>query len=133
MKPLGFPRARRLRSPRDFARVYAARLRAADHRLLIFAAPNAVHTTRIGLSVSKKHGNSVVRHRIKRLLREAYRLEQHELPEGLDLVLIPRGGPDVGMEEYRASLRTLVPRLARRLRERSSDVASRRGGTGGTP
>lgn len=120
-----FPRARRLTSTADFERVYALQERAGDTHLLIFAAPNPVGTTRIGLSVSRRHGNSVVRHRIKRLLREAYRMIQHELPEGVDLVLVPRAGVDSNVEDYCASLKSLVPRLARRLKRRAeAPVAS---------
>lgn len=110
-----FPRARRLTQTRDFDRVFALKQRAGDAHLLIFAAPNPVQSTRIGLSVSRKHGNSVVRHRLKRLLREAYRLVQHELSEGVDLVLIPRIGISSTVEDYQTSLKSLVPRLARRL------------------
>jgi ribonuclease P protein component len=110
-----FPRARRLTQTRDFDRVYALKQRAGDAHLLVFAAPNALQSTRIGLSVSRKHGNSVVRHRLKRLLREAYRLVQHDLPEGVDLVLIPRVGIASSVEDYKASLLSIVPRLARRL------------------
>lgn len=121
-----FPRARRLLKTRDFDRVYGMKQRAGDVRLLIFAAPNETASTRIGLSVSRKHGNSVVRHRIKRLLREAYRLAQRELPEGLDVVLIPRVGAGAGVEDYRTSLLKLLPRLARRLARRSGGADQRR-------
>lgn len=114
-----FPRARRLTSTADFERVYALKERAGDAHLLIFAAPNPVGSTRIGLSVSRRHGNSVVRHRIKRLLREAYRQIQHELPEGVDLVLVPRAGIESSVDDYRASLKSLVPRLAERLSKRT--------------
>ena len=110
-----FPRTRRLLKTSDFDRVYALKQRAGDACLLIFAASNQTGATRIGLSVSRKHGNSVVRHRIKRLLREAYRLSQNELPEGLDAILIPRAGVAAGVADYQASLLTLLPRLAKRL------------------
>jgi ribonuclease P protein component len=110
-----FPRSRRLTQTRDFDRVYELKQRAGDAHLLVFAAPNLAQSTRIGLSVSKKHGNSVVRSRIKRLLREAYRHVQHELPEGVDLVLIPRIGVSSTVQDYQASLKSIVPRLARRL------------------
>jgi ribonuclease P protein component len=45
---------------------------------------------RLGVSVSKDHGGAVRRNKLKRLLREAFRLERERLPRGLDVVLIPR-------------------------------------------
>jgi ribonuclease P protein component len=113
---LRFTPAQRLRKPHEFQRVYDGRQRAGDERLLIFAAPNDLGWTRIGLSVSRKQGNSVRRHQLKRLLREAFRLSQHELPTGLDLILIPRAEASAGVAEYRESLLRLTDRLARRLR-----------------
>ena len=113
-----FPKSRHLRHAADFARVYARKLRAGDRTLLIFAEANREGRTRIGLSVSKKHGNAVRRQRIKRLLREAYRLEQHNIPEGIDLILIPRLDSGAGLSEYRESLLQLTRRLHERLTER---------------
>ncbi len=46
--------------------------------------------TRLGISVSKKVGNSVIRHRIKRLIKEAFRLNQQHLKKGYDIVVIAR-------------------------------------------
>lgn len=112
---LTFPKARRLRSRQDYARVYERRLKAGDRSLLVFADRADGKLTRIGLSVSRKNGNSVVRHRIRRLLREAYRLEQHDIPEGLDLILIPRPGSAATLADYRRSLVQLTQKLARRL------------------
>lgn len=115
MAEFPFPSTRRLRSERDFERIYALKQRAGDNHLLVFAAVNPLGSTRIGLSVSRKHGNSVVRHRIRRLIREAYRLSQHDVPEGLDLILIPRENSGAGLQEYRSSLVSLTRRLAKRL------------------
>ena len=110
-----FPRSRRIRSSQEFEWIYAQRQRAGDDHLLVFAAANGLEHPRLGLSVSKKHGNAVRRARLKRLLREAFRLSQHELPPGLDLILIPRQGTAAGLEEFRGSLVRLVRRLAKRL------------------
>lgn len=71
--------------------------------------------TRFGLSVSRKHGNAVKRNRIKRLLREAFRLSQHDLPAGLDLILIPRQNSGTLLEDYQRSLRAVAKRLDKRL------------------
>lgn len=105
----------RLRKAAEFERVYAGKVRAADDHLLIFALRNQLGRTRVGLSVSRKHGGSVRRQRLKRLLRESYRLAQHELPAGLDLILIPRPASGATIEAYQESLRRLVRKLDRRL------------------
>ena len=55
------------------------------------------------------------RGRLKRLLREAFRLQQDDLPAGIDLVLIPRQGSDATLEEFQVSLRNLADKLARKL------------------
>ena len=115
-RPLLFPKSRHLRRSRDFARVYELKQRAGDGHLLIFAALNPESDrTRIGFSISKKQGNSVRRHRLRRLLREAYRLSQHDVPEGLDLILIPRIGSDSTLEDYQSSLVRLSRKLHKRL------------------
>jgi len=124
VKPHGFPRSRRLQRPQDFQRVYDAGQRAGDEHVLMFAVPSPCGSTRIELSVSRKHGNSVVRHRLKRLLREAYRLSQPDVPEGLDLVLIPRLGSRAGVEQYRRSIVDLSQRLDRRLQNAAPAAAS---------
>lgn len=112
---LRFPKWRHLRRPQDFERVYSLKQRSGDDHLLVFAAVNEEGVTRIGVSVSRKHGNAVRRQRIKRLLREAYRLSQQEIPEGLDLVLIPRQDSGASLDEYRASLVRLSRKLHGRL------------------
>jgi ribonuclease P protein component len=116
VKPHGFPPYRRLRRPQDFERVFDTGQRAGDQHLLMFAAPNDQGTTRLGLSVSKKHGNSVQRHRLKRQLRDAYRLSQADVPEGLDLVLVPRQNSGAGLAQFRESIVALSGRLARKLK-----------------
>jgi ribonuclease P protein component len=119
MNGFDYPRECRLTSPADFERVYSQRQRFSDVRLLVYAAPGATLVTRAGFSVSRKHGPSVVRHRLKRLLREAFRLIRAELPSGLDLVVIPQHGAVATMEEYRWSLGRLAQKAARRFNPES--------------
>jgi ribonuclease P protein component len=111
-----FPRELRIRTSPEYERIYSARQRFSDPRMLIYATANGQSTTRLGLSVSKKHGNSVVRHLIKRRLREAFRLSQHELPAGLDLVVIPQAGLlSASLEELRWSLERLCRKAGQKL------------------
>lgn len=118
-----FRKEQRIRSNQDFQKVYSLKQRAGDDHLLIFAAENGLSHTRVGLSVSKKHGNAVRRSRLKRLLREAFRLTQHELPRGLDLILIPRQNSGATLDDYRGSLRKLSQKLARRIDRKTAASA----------
>jgi ribonuclease P protein component len=109
-----------MKSSRDFARVFENRVRAADGCLLVYAAPNGLGRTRFGVSVSRKVGKAVVRSTVKRLLREAFRLSQYDLPNGLDLILIPQrdAAEAAGLSDYQRSLVELTGRLSRRMAAR---------------
>ena len=115
-----FPKSSRLLTKPEFDRVYQRRCKAGDGVLLLFALDNGQPSTRIGLSVSRKVGNAVVRNRIKRLLREAFRLTQHDLPTGLDLVVIPTAPDKAALETYQRSLKRLTTKLQRRLQVQST-------------
>ena len=58
--------------------------------LVLYVCGNDMGKNRIGISVSKKVGNSVVRHRLTRLIRESYRLHEEMFNSGLDIVVIAR-------------------------------------------
>src|SRR6516225_6022081 len=85
-----FLKAEHLRRPADFKRDYDRRRSVSDEWLIVYACENGLPHLRLGCSVSRKVGNAVRRNRLRRLYREAFRLSKHELPAGLDLVLVPR-------------------------------------------
>ena len=114
-RPFAFRPAEHLRRPADFRRVYDRRRSVSDSWLIVYACENGLDHPRLGCSVSKKVGNAVVRNRYKRLFREAFRLSQHELPSGVDLILIPRPGPYPTVDAVRASLVKLAHQAARKL------------------
>ena len=81
-----------LKKNRDFQLVYKQGTSFANRFLVMYVKKNQLGRNRIGISVSKKVGNSVVRHRITRLIRESYRLNEQKFVGGLDIVVIARPG-----------------------------------------
>lgn len=103
----------RLKSQPQFRTVYQRGLRAGGQWLTVVALPrrDADPAPRLGVSVSKDHGGAVRRNKLKRLLREAFRLEQSRLPAAIDLVLIPRQREDdFPLAELRREVVALVHR-----------------------
>lgn len=111
---LSFPKRVRLLRSSEFRRVFDAKRSVADHTLVVFGQSHQLPYARLGLAVSKKMGNAVVRNRWKRRIREAFRTQLPELPAGLDLVVLPRRGATLDTEAIHRSLRKLASRLARR-------------------
>lgn len=79
-----------LKKNRDFQTVYKEGKSYANRYLVLYVRENGLGRNRFGISVSKKVGNSVVRHRIIRLVRESYRLQEDMFNSGLDMVVIAR-------------------------------------------
>lgn len=87
-----FPKSERLQKKKEFQRVFDEGRKFRNNELLVYAMPNGRNKSRLGLVVGKKVGNAVRRNRIKRILREAFRLNKELLGFGVDLILIPRPG-----------------------------------------
>ena len=79
-----------LKKNRDFQLVYKTGTSYANKYLVMYVRENQLEKNRIGISVSKKVGNSVVRHRLCRLIRESYRLHENLFRRGLDIVVVAR-------------------------------------------
>lgn len=104
-----------LKRESDFRLTFDRKRSVSDERLIVYARENNLAYNRLGLSVSRKVGAAILRNKVRRLLREAFRLTKSELPQGLDLILIPRGQPLATLAEGMESLRKLVPLAARKL------------------
>jgi len=74
----------------DFQRVYKKGKSYANKYLVMYVLENNMDKNRLGISVSKKVGNSVIRHRVTRLIRESYRLHENIFNSGLDIVVVAR-------------------------------------------
>ncbi|MBE5876599.1 MAG: ribonuclease P protein component [Lachnospiraceae bacterium] len=94
-----------LKSNRDFKNVYSRGKSFANKYLVMYVLENGTDRNRLGISVSKKVGNSVVRHRVTRLIRESYRLHENIFNSGLDIVVVARvSAKDTGYAEIESAL-----------------------------
>ena len=110
-RSLTLPGSLRLKTQRDFRSVYGRGRRASGDWVTVVVWPRRtgeVPAPRLGLSVSKEHGGAVRRNKLKRVLREAFRLERDRMPPNCDVVLIPRRRDD---DLPLAALRIELPRL----------------------
>ena len=119
-KPRTFPRAHRLSGKETFAAVYDARVRCTRDALTMYARPNGLAHSRMGISISRRVGSAPKRNRIKRLLRESYRLMQDELPVGYDWIIVVRGHETQGLGDYRDLVASMTRQLAKRWEERGA-------------
>ena len=98
-----------LKKNKDFQIVFKNGKSRANKYLIMYVLKNSLDRNRIGISVSKKVGNSIVRHRIKRLVKESYRLHENMFNSGLDIVVIARVGADaIGYREIESALLHLM-------------------------
>ena len=83
-------RSESLKKNQDFQKVYRNGTSKGNRYLVMYVLKNQYMKNRLGISVSKKVGNSVVRHRLTRLIRESYRLNEAEFENSLDIVVVAR-------------------------------------------
>lgn len=120
-----FRRHQRVRHRRDFERIYREGSRARGEVLVAVVIENGLPHARLGLSVGKAIWKSAVkRNRVRRIFREAFRLSQHELPPGIDVVLIPaRKALEPELEATRRELVAMAHKALRRRREKQDEQA----------
>jgi ribonuclease P protein component len=109
-----FPKRKRVRSRIEFSAVFEAKVREARGPLVVYAIPTAQPTPRLGLSVPKHVGSAPRRNRIKRLLRESFRLMQNDFPRSYDVVIVVRPHEPMILAEYQRLLSSLVMKLHQR-------------------
>ncbi len=120
---LRFSTRHKLTHAREFAAVFAARMRKATGPLAVFLLPSDRPTHRLGLSIGRVVGNAVVRNRLKRMIREAFRLRQHEIPRlteaaGYDIVVSAKPHAPLSLDQYEALLMNGIAAADRDLRRR---------------
>lgn len=123
-----FTAAQRLTHAREFAAVFGARVFRPMGIITVHARPNDRARSRLGLSVSRRVGNAVRRSRIKRLIRDAFRLLQHDLPAGYDFVVSVQPHEPQAAQAYRDALLKAAQWLdqtwTRRMKNRSEQPRS---------
>jgi ribonuclease P protein component len=92
LRPQAFGKEERVRKRQDYLRIYEQGTRRYSQRFTIITCRNPTGIRRLGMTVSKKAGNAVQRNRIKRLLREFFRLNKLRLPAAQDIVIIAKKG-----------------------------------------
>lgn len=127
MKRFSLPKSKRLVNNRQFKAVLARNLRVSNGLLTLYMGENDCGYPRLGVSVGKSCGNAVVRNRLKRLLREAFRQSQGQIPAGFDYLLmispqwlekLDKSGPkeaarQLTFEQVKASLLALITNIRR--------------------
>jgi ribonuclease P protein component len=103
-----FPRAMRLSGGLAYKAVYDANTKKHSGALTIFGKSNQLSHPRLGLSVSRKVGTAVKRNRIKRLLREAFRLTQHNWPAPYDIIIVVRPHDPLPLPEYQTLIAAAI-------------------------
>jgi len=117
-----FPKSHHLCTRADFDRVFEQGARVGSRRLLAFVCANAVGHPRIGFATSRKLGNAVRRNRIRRVMREAYRLNQQMLSAGVDVAFLPkRDWSDYRLGVVERSMQSVLRKINERCQREVAD------------
>ena len=93
MRPYSFPKQERLLNRKDFVNLNRLGKKYHTKHFIVIAKKNRSGINRLGITVSKKIGNAVKRNRIKRLIREFFRLNKNRVPVSCDIVIIGKKIP----------------------------------------
>jgi len=111
------PKQKRLAKRREFLRVYESGRKWYSRYCVVFAAPNALPYSRIGITATKKLGKAVVRNRLKRWTREIYRHQREPLSldsHSLDVIVnVKPNASEARFEEYRDDLQRALQKIAK--------------------
>jgi ribonuclease P protein component len=107
-----FTKRDRIRSKSDFERLKKSGVRLTDGVLLLVVQPTELGFPRLGIAVPKRVGGAVERNRMKRLIRETFRLNRDSLPGSIDLLVVVRRAPDdpPTLDEFRRRILSLLSR-----------------------
>lgn len=114
-RPLRYPKQRRVVRSNDFTRAIRHGTVAADGTLVVFvvaSTPDAM--PKMGVTIPKRTGNAVKRNQWKRLIRESFRTQQHDMPRGFDIVVRPKKDAIADWQNVQRSLPRLVAKAIRR-------------------
>jgi ribonuclease P protein component len=106
-----FRKEQRVRGREEFSAVFDAKVRLSRGPLTAYALPTTGKSPRLGLSVSRRVGTAPRRNRIKRKLREAFRLMRHDFPRAYDIVIVVRPHEPLMLAEYQRMLTSLMIKL----------------------
>jgi ribonuclease P protein component len=96
LKPFRFTKEERIKHPQDFRRVMKLGKRLQSKHFILFLWENDTGSHRFGVVVKKEIGPATYRNRMKRYLREFFRLHKHQIRGSLDMVILAKKGPTLG-------------------------------------